>query len=112
LTERRRHETDFTCLWVLTTPIDGRLVELVLVSHVRQILRPKRPIVGMRFLPLRLRTRLMNKIIMAAQSRDVLQDVVIWGRKQHRPRPLLCRSDGEIGAYRRYCRQFYPDGSE
>ena len=98
-----------TRLWVLTTPIDGRLVELVLVSHVRRILRPKRPIVGMRFLPSRLRTRLMNKIIMSAQKRDVLQDVVIWGRKRYRPRPMLCRSDGEIGTYRRYCEQFYPD---
>ncbi len=98
-----------TRLWVLATPIDGRLVELVLVSHVRRILRPKRPIVGMRFLPSRLRTRLMNKIIMAAQKRDVMQDVVIWGRKHYRPRPILCRSDGEIGTYRRYCEQFYPD---
>ena len=51
----------------------------------------------------------MNKIIMAAQKRDVLQDVVIWGRKQYRPRPLLCRSDGPIGKCRRYCEQFYPD---
>lgn len=98
-----------TRLWVLATPIDGRLVELVLVSQVRRILKPKRPIVGMRFLPSRLRTRLMNKIIISAQKRDVLQDVVIWERKRYRPRPLLCRSDGEIGPYRRYCRQFYPD---
>ena len=98
-----------TRLWVLATPIDGRLVELVLVSQVRRILRPKRPIVGMRFLPSRLRSRLMNKIIMSAQKRDVLQDVVIWSRKHYRPRPLLCRSDGEIGTYRRYCEQFYPD---
>ena len=96
-------------LWVLATPIDGELVEMTLVSQMRQLLRPKRPIVGMRFLPLRLRTRIMNRIIMAAQKRDVLQDVVIWGRKQYRPRPLLCRSDGPIGKYRRYCEQFYPD---
>ena len=92
------------------TPIDGELVEMTLVSQVRRLLRPKRPVVGMRFLPPRLRTRIMNKIIMAAQKRDVLQDVVIWGRKQYRPRPMLCRSDGEIGKYRRYCEQFYPDG--
>ena len=98
-----------TRLWVLATPIDGRLVELVLVSQVRRILKPKRPIVGMRFLPSCLRTRLMNKIIISAQKRDVLQDVVIWERKHYRPRPLLCRSDGEIGPYRRYCKQFYPD---
>ena len=109
--EVREHYIDIeTRLWVLATPIDRELVELTLVSQVRHLLRPKRPIVGMRFLPPRLRTRIMNKIVMAAQKRDVLQDVVIWGRKHYRPRPMLCRSDGEIGKYRRYCEQFYPDG--
>ena len=58
-------------LWVLATPIDGELVEMTLVSQVRRLLRPKRPIVGMRFLPPRLRTRIMNKIIIAAQKHDV-----------------------------------------
>ena len=99
-----------TRLWVLATPIDGELVEMTLVSQVRRLLEPKSPIVGMRFLPARLRTRMMNRIIIRAQRRDVLQDVAIWGRKQYRARPRLCRSDGEIGTYRRYCRQFYPDG--
>ena len=98
-----------TRLWVLATPIDGELVELTLVSQVRRMVRPKRPIVGMRFLPSRLRTRIMNRIIMAAQKRDVRQDVVIWGRKRYLPRPMLSRSDGPIGKYRRYCEQFYPD---
>ena len=97
-------------LWVLATPIDGELVEMTLVSQMRRLLKPKRPIVGMRFLPAHLRTRLMNKIIIRAQQSDVLQDVAIWSRKQYRPRPHLCRSDGEIGLYRRYCEQFYPDG--
>ncbi len=99
-----------TRLWVLTTPLDGELVELTLASQVRRLVRPKRPIAGMRFLPVRLRTRLMNRIIIAAQRRDVLQDVAIWGRKRYRPRPQLCASDGAIGKYRRYCEQFYPDG--
>ena len=109
--EVREHSIDMeTRLWVLATPIDGDLVEMTLVSQVRRMIRPKRPIVGMRFLPSRLRTRVMNGIIMAAQKRDVLQDVVIWGRKQYRPHPMLCSSDGPIGKYRRYCEQFYPDG--
>ena len=96
-------------LWVLTTPIDGRTVELTLVSQMRRLVRPKRPIVGLCFLPSRLRTHIMNKILVAAQKRDILQDVVIWSRKRYRPRPVLCPSDGEIGKYRRYCEQFYPD---
>ncbi len=111
LVEVREHAIGMdTRLWVLATPIDGELVELTLISQIRLLRRPRRPIVGMRFLPPRLRTRIMNKIIIAAQKHDVLQDVVIWGRKRYLPRPMLCRSDGEIGKYRRYCEQFYPDG--
>ncbi len=106
------HERFFdmeTRLWVLATPVDGTLIEMVLVGQVREIRAPKRLIVGMRFLPPRLRTTIMRKITMAAQKRDVLQDVVIWSRKRYRPRPRLSGSDGEIGRYRRYCEQFYPD---
>jgi len=95
-------------LWVLATPVDGRLIEMVLVGQLRELRKPKRPIVGMRFLPVSLRTWLMSTIIASVQKRDVLQDVVIWSRKRYRARPQLCRSDGEIALYRRYCEQFYP----
>ena len=96
-------------LWVLATPIDGELIDLTLVSQIRLLRRPKRPLAGMRFLPPRLRTRMMSKIVIGVHKHDVLQDIGIWSRKQYRPRPMLCRSDGEIGKYRRYCEQFYPD---
>ena len=96
-------------LWVLATPVDGTLIDMVLVGQLRELNKPKRPIVGMRFLPPRLRTRLMNEIMLSMQKRDVMQDVAIWSRKRYRSRPRLCRSDGEIGLYRRYCEQFYPD---
>ena len=109
--EVREHSIGMdTRLWVLATPIDSELLEMTLVSQVRRLLGPRRHIVGMRFLPPRLRTRIMNKIIIAAQKRDVLQDVAIWNRKHYRPHPILCRSDGPIGKFRRYCEQFYPDG--
>ena len=111
LVEVREHSIGMDIrLWVLATPIDGENVELTLVSQVRLLRKPKRPVAGMRFLPVGLRTRIMNRIVIAAQGRDVMQDVVIWSRKRYRPRPFLCRSDGEIGIYRRYCEQFYPDG--
>ena len=99
-------------LWVLATPVDGTLIEVTLVGQVREMRKPRRPIVGLRFLPLSLRAHIMNRIILSAQKRDVLQDVVIWGRKQYRPRPRLCQSDGEIGLFRRYCAQFYSDLAE
>ena len=95
-------------LWVLSTPVDGRLIELTLAGQIGEMRDPKRPIIGLRFLPTRLRAPLMNRIFGAFQKVDVQQDVVIWSRKRYQPRPRLCRSDGEIMTYRGYCRQFYP----
>ena len=101
-----------TRLWILATPIDGTLIDLVLVGQAREIRKPRRLISGLGFLPVKLRTRIMNKILISAQEKDVLQDVEIWSRKSYRPHPRLCRSDGPIGRYRRYCRQFYPPDDE
>lgn len=94
-------------LWVLATPIDDKLLEMTLAGQVRELRKPKRFFAGLRFLPPKWRTKIMNQIILTAQKRDVLQDVTIWGKKQYRSRPRLCQSDGEIGKYRRYCEQFY-----
>ncbi len=99
-------------LWVLSTPVDGTYNELVLVSQVRDIRKPKRFVVGLGFLPLRLRTLLMNRIMSRAQKRDVDQDVIIWERKRYLARPRLSRADGEIAVYRRYCKQFYGDARD
>ena len=96
-------------LWVFATPIDGKHVEMVLASQVREMRKPKRLIAGLRFVPLSWRAKIMNQIIMTAQKRDVLQDVAVWGKKRYQPRPRLCQSDGEIRKYRRYCEQFYPE---
>ncbi len=96
-------------LWVLATPVDGSLIDLSLVSQVREIRKPGRWIAGLGFLPLKLRAPIMNRFIASQQYRDVQQDVVIWSRKQFRSRPLLCRSDGEIMPFRCYCAQFYPE---
>ena len=96
-------------LWILAAPVDGTRIDLSLVSQVREIRNPQRWIAGLGFLPLRLRAPIMNKFIVSQQRREVLQDVVIWSRKRYQSRPRLCRSDGEIMAYRRYCAQFYPD---
>ena len=96
-------------LWVLATPVNGKHIDMTLASQVREMRNPKRRIAGLGFLPLRLRAPLMNWFISAQQYRDVEQDVVIWRSKQYRSRPRLCRSDGEIIPYRRYCAQFYPD---
>ena len=95
-------------LWVLATPVDGTLIDMSLVSQVREIRSPRRLVGGLGFLPRRLRAPIINKFIVAIQHRDVLQDVVIWSRKRFRSRPRLCRADGEIMPFRTYCAQFYP----
>ena len=95
-------------LWVLATPLDDGMVEVTLAGQVREIRKPRRAITGLRFIPLKFRHRVMNQILLGQQKRDVLQDVTIWEKKRYRSPPRLCRSDGPIGAYRRYSRQFYP----
>ena len=96
-------------LWVLSTPINRTEIELTLVSQSRDVQKPKRFVVGLGFVPLRLRTPLMNRIMIRAQKTDVAQDVIIWERKQYKARPRLSRADGEVAVYRRYCDQFYGD---
>ena len=99
-------------LWVLATPVDGTLIDLSLVSQVREIRKPKRRVIGLGFLPLRLRAPVMNRFIASQQQSDVQQDVVVWSRKQYVSSPRLNRFDGEITAFRDYCAQFYPDPSD
>ena len=96
-------------LWVLATPVDGTLIDLTLVSQVREIRSPGRLIAGLGFLPVGWRAPLINKFMASQQKDDVQQDVVIWSNKQYRSRPRLCRSDGKIMPFRYYCAQFYPD---
>lgn len=96
-------------LWVLAAPVDGTLIDLTLVSQVKEIRNPRRPIMGLGFLPVGWRSPVFNKFMAAQQMADVLQDVTIWSRKRYRSRPHLCRSDGEIMPFRAYCAQFYPE---
>ena len=98
--------------WVLATPIDGEIIEMTLVNRLKKLTKPKGFITSLRLLPAGWRTRLMNKTIIFFQRRDVMQDVVVWSRKTYEPNPALCRSDGEIGKFRHYCKQFYPDPNQ
>ncbi len=93
--------------YVLATPVNGNEIDMVLASQVKQIRKPKRTIAGLGFLPLNLRATLMNKFILFMQKKDVLDDVHIWKNKRYVLQPRLCKSDGEIGRFRRYCKQFY-----
>ena len=113
LVEIRENSIGVTGLfWVLATPIDGRNIEMTAVNQIKMLRNPKKFFVGLRFLPVGLRTRLINRLMHKSQQHDILQDVDIWTRKQYRTRPILCRADGEIYKFRRYCEQFYPNRSD
>ena len=55
--------------------------------------------------PERLGTGAIDRFVIATLGRDSREDTVICGRKRHCPRPVLCRSDGDIGVYWRRCEQ-------
>ncbi len=101
-----------TRLWILATPVDGKLIDLSLVSQAREIRKPKRWFAGLGFLPVRYRAPVFNRFVAGFQRGDVMQDVVIWSRKRYRAQPRLCLSDGEIIPFRQYCKQFYADSFE
>ena len=96
-------------LWILATPVDGTVIDMSVVSQVGEVRNPHRWFLGLGFLPVSLRSPIMNRFMAHLQKNDVLQDVPIWSTKKYRSRPRLARSDGEIMAYRAYCAQFYPD---
>ena len=86
--ETREHSMGMdTRLWVLATPVDGTLVDLLLVSQVREMRNPRRRIAGLAFLPSTLRASIISKMIASFQLHDVRQDVVIWSRKRYRLQP-------------------------
>lgn len=96
-------------LWILSAPVDGTVIDLSLASQVREIRKPKRPVVGLGFLPPAVRAPIMNRFLMPQQRYEVVQDVGIWSRKHYLSRPRLNRADGEIATFRDYCAQFYPE---
>ena len=45
-------------------------------------------------------------------ERQLGQDIPIWENKVYVNPPLLADGDGPVGVFRRWCKQFYQDGSE
>lgn len=52
------------------------------------------------------RSRVAGAIV-ADICRQLEEDIPIWEHKAYMARPVLCDGDGPIGAFRRWCRQFY-----
>ena len=90
--------------WVMCTPTaDGRS-ELRLAGSARVHPRLARISRGLaRFV-----ARVVAKIGFHALCHDAGQDFEIWENKRYIDPPALARGDGPVGAYRKWCRQFYP----
>ncbi len=85
-------------LWVLSQPTDGEHIRFRIGTSVPET-RPRwlgRPLAAF-----------ANRIALAGARSDVLDDFAIWEHKRHVTTPKLGSGDVFIGAYRRYCRQFY-----
>lgn len=54
--------------------------------------------------------RIGRGITLAALWHEVSRDAPFWESKRYLERPALAKGDGPIPLYRRWARQFYPDG--
>ncbi|MEM9729185.1 MAG: hypothetical protein AAF997_11405 [Myxococcota bacterium] len=80
---------------ILSTPIDEEHVHVRMGMSMKHWAAPGLPL-------------LVREIASARLSYEVAQDAPIWEAKKYLEQPRLAEGDGPIGAYRRYCRQFYP----
>lgn len=94
--------------FVLPTPTEAGRIELRIAMCLERVRRPWKvhPLFGL--LPPAAATALLGRLVFRGYAHDVTQDFRIWESKTWIPRPALARGDGPIGAYRRWCRQFYP----
>jgi nitrite reductase/ring-hydroxylating ferredoxin subunit len=82
-------------VWVLPVPIDENHIELRLATSTKNTI----PLIG------RLTRRIVHRIVCA----EVDEDLDVWNYKAYLEKPALMKSDGPIGEYRRWARQFYPE---
>lgn len=84
-------------VWVLPAPRDAEHLDLVIGASARRGLGPISSWAR----------RLAHGIV----CREVEEDLDVWTYKTFIEQPPLAKSDGPVGVYRRYVRQFYPPGS-
>ncbi|MBA3546317.1 MAG: Rieske 2Fe-2S domain-containing protein [Nannocystis sp.] len=80
-----------------TTPIDATHVRLLLRHRVA---RTRIPVL----------TTLMLRSYATMFNRTLEEDIVIWENKIYRMRPAASKSDAPILQFRKWTRQFYPEG--
>lgn len=88
--------------FVFPTPLDGEQVEVNLALSVRHT-EGQRSGAGSK-----LAACIAREFLIRAFQREWRKDAIFWETKRYLARPALDRSDGPIGHFRRFCRQFYP----
>lgn len=92
---------------VLTTPTGEREVDVHVGTTVRSRGRGR---LGRALLwPVE---ALLSRAVLRGVVLELRRDQPIWDNKKYVPRPALTAGDGPIGAYRKWTRQFYPEGAD
>lgn len=92
--------------WVLTTPVDGDIVDIWLGMDIEKfggypwLVGPLR----------RLGTWIAARLMLHELVLEVRKDAEVWARQDYRPQPVLSGADRDIRRFRRYCEQFYAPG--
>ncbi|MFN8067742.1 MAG: Rieske 2Fe-2S domain-containing protein [Mycolicibacterium insubricum] len=87
---------------VLPTPVGPRETDIYIGISARR--RAKSRLGRLLMAPIE---KIMARIVLAVVSYEVQRDQVIWDEKTYLEHPKLTRSDGPIGKYRSWARQFY-----
>ena len=84
--------------YITQTPIDDEQTEIGIHFSMKRLPDPDA-------------TRTISELNDRITNLQFTQDVPIWENKVYRERPMLTKVDGPVAQYRRWFRQFYPDGA-
>jgi len=96
-------------VYVFAVPVDGKFIHIRSGSSIRTDVKPSQIHWGLSLMPKRWAHKLVTKMTLKGYTDDLKQDFDIWTNKIYVDPPVLAKGDGPIPAYRKYCRQFYPD---
>ncbi len=93
---------------VFATPVEREQLALHMGFQFEKYKTLDRLPRALRRIPMGLFHRALLHAGMASYVHDVKQDFHIWQNKRYVHPPQLAVGDGPVGAYRRWCKQFYP----
>ena len=97
--------------YVLATPIDGTNIHLRIgVSLQKSTLKPSKIHPLLAVLPKSFLFPLIHNGYFKGYMNDVSDDFKIWKNKKYVHPPALAKGDGPVVQYRKWARQFHPEG--